>query len=442
MRLFITTYPMRQATISMSKKELDRYDIMLRVIRRELTGVEAAKLLRLSPRQIKRLKASVLERGAQGLIHGNRGQYSNRRIPEKEQIQIAKLLHKHYWDFKPTHATEKLCDNHGIVRDAKTIRRIMIGEELWKPRKGRSKQKHLSWRARKPRFGEMQQFDGSYHDWFEGRDGIGEACLLLSVDDATGKITKAQFASDEGVFPVFTFWRDYTIENGKPRSIYVDKFSTYKMSQQVAKENHDTRTRFQCAMAHLHIEDISAHSPEAKGRVERIFETLQDRLVKEMRLVGVSSWEEGNVFLKDIFIPWFNERYSVEPQEKGDLHIPLSKQENIQIDSIFSRQTIRTVNNDFTLSFNNAWYQLTKGQPVTVCKKDKVTVEERLNGTIYIQFKNKNLNYQVLPERPKHSKKTIPWVLEATSHPQKNKPSEDNPWRKRIHADAFTHNSH
>jgi len=422
----------------MSQKELDRHDIMLRVIRKELTGVEAAELLRLSSRQVKRLKAAVLERGAQGLIHGNRGQRSNRRIPEKEQVKIAKLLRKHYWDFKPTHASEKLCDVHKIVRDPKTIRRIMIEEELWKPRKGRKKQTHRSWRARKLRFGQMQQFDGSYHDWFEGRDGVGEACLLLSVDDATGKITKAQFAKDEGVFPVFAFWKDYILEHGKPRSIYVDKFSTYKMSQQVAKENHDTRTRFQRAMEQLHIEDISAHSPEAKGRVERLFETLQDRLVKEMRLLGISGWEEGDVFLKEVFISWFNERYGVLPQETGDLHIPLTKQEKKQLVSIFSRKETRIVNNDFTLSFHNMWFQLIKSQPVTICKKDKVTVEQRLDGSVHVRLRNKSLNYQILPVRPKHSKKTVPWVLEATSFIQKtSKPTTSYPWRKRIHADAF-----
>jgi hypothetical protein len=429
---------MSQTTIPMSQKEIDRHDIILRVIRKELTGVEAATLLKLSPRQIKRLKAAVRECGAQGLIHGNRGQRSNRRIPEKEQVKIAKLLHKHYWDFKPTHASEKLRDVHKIVRDPKTIRRIMIEEELWKPRRGRKKQTHRSWRARKPRVGQMQQFDGSYHDWFEGRDGIGEACLLLSVDDATGRITRAQFVKDEGVLPVFAFWRDYILEHGKPRSIYVDKFSTYKMNQQVAKANHDTRTRFQRAMAQLHIEDISAHSPEAKGRVERIFETLQDRLVKEMRLLGISRWEEGNLFLTDMFIPWFNKRYGVTPQETGDLHTPLTKQEKKQLDSIFSRRSTRVVNNDFTLSFDNTWYQLTKGQPVTICKKDKVTIEERLDGSFHVRLKNKSLNYQILPARPKRPKKTVPWILEATSPTQKtNKPAVNHPWRKRIHADAL-----
>lgn len=299
----------------MSQRELDRSDIIGRVILRELKGVEAAKLLNLCARHVKRLKANVIKHGAQGLVHKSRGQPSNRKIPDKQREQIVRLLHKHYPDFKPTHASEKLRDLHGIDHSPKTIRAIQINEGLWKPRRGKRKQEHRSWRARKDRFGEMQQFDGSYHDWFEGRDGVGKACLLLAIDDATGKVTQARFVHDEGVLPVFAFWRDYILVHGRPRSIYVDKFSTYKMNQKVAVENHETRTQFQRAMEALTIEDISAHSPEAKGRVERVFETWQDRLVKEMRLAGINTWEEGDRFLEDTFIPWFNERYSVAARE-------------------------------------------------------------------------------------------------------------------------------
>jgi hypothetical protein len=289
----------------------------------------------------------------------------------------------------------------------------------------------------------MQQFDGSYHDWFEGRDGIGKACLLLSIDDATGKVTKARFAHDEGVLPVFAFWRDYVLTHGKPRSIYVDKFSTYKMNQKVAVENHETRTQFQRAMEALTIEDISAHSPEAKGRVKRVFETWQDRLVKEMRLAGVHTWEEGDSFLEETFIPWFNERYRVEAREHGDLHQPLTVKEKNRLDSVFSKYTQRTVNNDFTISFNKTWYQLIKQQPATVCKKDTVTVEERLDGSIHIRLREKNLNYEILPERLKHISKRVPWVIAAsqkqTGALQGIKISAANhPWRKRIRADALS----
>lgn len=428
---------MPKTTISMSQKEIDRHDIIQRVLRREMTGKEVAKLLGLGIRQIWRLKKAVAEHGAKGLIHGNRGKPSNRRLPQKEREQIAGILHKRYADFRPTYASEKLRDIHGIIHDPKTVRAIQIDEGLWKPRRGKRKREHRTWRPRKDRFGEMQQFDGSYHDWFEGRDGIGEACLLLSIDDATGNITKATFAEHEGVLPVFGFWRGYTLTHGKPRTIYLDKFSTYKMNQKVAVENHETRTQFQRAMETLHIEDISAHSPEAKGRVERVFATLQDRLVKEMRLAGITTWEEGNRFLAEVFVPWFNKRYGVGARESGDLHQPLTPKEKKALDSIFSRHTTRTVGNDFTISFNKTWYQLIKGQPVTVCKKDTVTVEERLDGSIHIRLRDHGLNYEILPERPRRSSKTIPWVLPAESKrpgalQSLKKPATDHPWRTPI----------
>lgn len=435
---------MPHANISMSQREIDRSDIIGRVIRRELKGVEAAKLLRLSTRQVKRLKAVVKKYGVKGLIHKGRGKPGNRRMPQEKREQIVRLLHEHYTDFKPTHASEKLHDVHHIAYDPKTIRAILIDEGLWKPRRGRKKQEHRAWRPRKDRFGEMSQFDGSYHDWFEGRDGIGEACLLLSIDDATGKVTKAGFTHDEGVLPVFAFWSGYLLAYGKPRIIYVDKFSTYKMNQQVAVENHETRTQFQRAMEALHIEDISAHSPQAKGRVERVFETWQDRLVKEMRLAGINTWDEGDRFLEETFIPWFNEHYSVEARESGDLHQPLTLKEKNRLDSIFSKHTTRTVGNDFTISFNKTWYQLTKAQPATVCKKDKVTMEERLDDSIHIRFKGKSLNHEILPARPKRSSKTVPWILPATTKQPEvlqsfKKPAANHPWRQQIRAQAITH---
>ena len=434
---------MPHTIISMSQKEVDRYDIIKRVIRKELKGVEAAKLLGLSSRQVKRLKMAVKKHQAKGLIHGNRGKPSNRRIPESEREKIVEILKNKYGDFKPTHASEKLSGIHNLTYDPKTIRAIQIAEGLWKQRRGKKKRGHRSWRPRKERYGQMQQFDGSYHDWFEGRDGIGEACLLLSIDDARGKITKAKFDAHEGVFPVFGFWKEYILAHGKPRSIYVDKYSTYKMNQKVAVENHETRTQFQRAMESLHIEDISAHSPEAKGRVERVFETLQDRLVKEMRLAGVNTWEEGNRYLEEIFIPWFNKRYAVEAAESGDLHQPLTVKEKNRIDSIFSRHTSRVVHNDFTISFDKTWHQLTKQQPVTVCKKDKVTVEKRLDGRLHIRLRDKSLNYEILPERPKRSSKTIPWVLGATQEKPKalqsfKKPAHDHPWRQQARAHIHT----
>jgi hypothetical protein len=394
----------------MSQKELNRYDIIKRLIHKEINGPKAANLLKLSTRQIRRLKAKTKESGAAGLIHGNRGKQSNHKIPETNKEKMVALLHKHYYDFGPTLAQEKLTEIHHIIHDPKTIRQIMIDEKLWQPKAKRQKSEHRQWRQRKSNFGEMVQFDGSYEYWFEDRND--KCCLLASVDDATGKIIKAKFAQDEGVFPVFGFWLEYLKKQGKPHFVYLDKFSTYKMTQKVAQDNHDTKTQFQRAMAELQIEPIFANSPQAKGRVERLFGTLQDRLIKELRLNNISSIKAANEFLEKTFIPIFNAKFSVEPKSKANLHTPLTQKERKQLASIFSRQILRTVQNDFTISFKNHWYQLTKEQPATICKKDKVIVEEHLDGQVMIRLRSKHLNYQVLPVRPK--KQSQPWVLAAT----------------------------
>ena len=337
----------------MSQKEINRYAIIKRLINREINGTQAASFLDLSVRQTKRLKAKVGKQGPQGLIHGNRGQKSHNQIPLKEHAKIISLLQSRYPDFKPTLASEKLRDNHHFDHDPKTIRAIMIKQGLWQPKK-KKQPEHRQWRQRKAFFGEMEQFDGSYEHWLEDRGPY--CCLQIAVDDAKGEITHGRFDSDEGVFPTFAFWQEYLRKNGKPTSIYLDQFSTYKMTQKVAKENHDIKTQFQRAMTELGIELITAYSPQAKGRVERIFGTLQDRLIKEMRLKNISTIEQANHFLQNEFIPWYNQRFAVEARGKANFHQALTKKEEQGLNHIFTRQKERTVQNDFTISVS-LWEQ-------------------------------------------------------------------------------------
>jgi hypothetical protein len=398
--------------LPMSNKELDRYDIIKRLIRKEINGTEASKLIGLSIRQIRRLKGQIILYGPKALIHGNRGKKGNRRLPDKERQRIIKLLHKHYYDFWPTHASEKLVEVHNLIHDPKTIRQIMIDEKLWEPRKTKRKE-HREWRQRKAHYGEMQQFDGSYHEWFETRLP-GKQCLLLSVDDATGDITKAKFDEHEGVFPVFNFWLEYLKKQGKPMSIYMDRFSTYSMNQKLAKENPDTLTQFQRAMRELRIEPILAHSAEAKGRVETMFGTLQNRLVKEMRLRKINSIQEANQYLQDEYIPWYNARYAIQPHAKSNLHNKLTNREQKRLKSIFSRQEQRTIQNDFTISYKTQWFQLTKQQPVTIQKKNKVVIEEYRDGSIKIRLQSKYLNYIQISKGQKQIKRQVPWIIPAT----------------------------
>jgi hypothetical protein len=394
----------------MSQKEINRYAIINRLIKREINGTQAAMFLSLSVRQTKRLKAKVKKQGPAGLIHGSRGKPGNRRLPDAKIQKIIKLLCQYYPDFGPTLASEKLREKHHFDYDPKTIGAIMVKQGLWQP-KQKQQSEHRQWRQRKTFFGEMQQFDGSYEYWLEDRGP--HCCLLLSVDDATGRITHGQFDAHEGVFPVFAFWQEYLLKNGKPVSIYLDQFSTYKMTQRVAQDNHDTKTQFQRAMAEVGVELITAYSPQAKGRIEKLFGTLQDRLIKEMRLKDISTIKQANLFLQHKFIPWYNQRFAVEARGKVNLHQALTKKEAQALGHIFTKQTPRTVQNDFTISYQNQWYQLTKEQPATVCKQDKVMVEQNRDSQIQIKLRGKYLNCQLIPKRTSQ-KKTIPWVLPAT----------------------------
>lgn len=409
----------------MSQKEAKRYGIIQKAIKKEIKGTEAAKILNLTARHICRLKKKVEVEGLEGLIHAGRGKPSPRKLPEKETEKIKKLIHKHYPDFGPTFAAEKLEEDHKIKRDPKTIRAIMIEEELWKPKK-KKKQAYHCWRQRRTAFGELIQYDGSYEYWFENR---GEkCCLLAAIDDATGKITHAKFDEHEGIEPTFNFWQEYFEINGKPHEIYVDKFSTYSMNHKTAKENPDTLTQFERAMAQLDVGVIKANSSQAKGRVERLFETLQDRLIKELRLNKISTKEKANEFLKNTFIPKFNAKFSVTAKSDANLHKKVTKQEKDGFPSIFSRHYERTIRNDFTLSYKNDWYQLEETQSVAMFAKEVVTTEERFDGSVRFKLRGKYLNCKKLPERPKKiSEKAIPWVL---AKPSPTIPSKDHPWRK------------
>ena len=356
------------------------------------------------------------------------------RLPDSERKRIVTLVSEKYLDFSPTFATEKLSESHGITHDPKTIQSILIEANVWTKRTKREKEQHRSWCERRPAKGDLVQFDGSYEHWFEERGG--ESCLLAAIDDATGQVVHAMFDYSEGVKPVCAFWEAYLTENGKPLAIYLDKFSTYRMNLPTARENADTLTQFQRAMQELRIEVIHANSPQAKGRVERLFQTLQDRLIKELRLNNISDIEAANQFLKKKFIPAFNAKFAVEPRIKADHHRPLSQRETNNLSAVLCRQEERTVRSDFTISYNTHWYQLTAEQPVNVCKKDMIIVEERRDGTIQMRLRGKYLNWKVLPARPLKATKHQPWVLPARARPVV-KPPANHPWRLRMSASVL-----
>jgi hypothetical protein len=417
----------------LTPEEQYKFEIITKVISHEIKPGRAALMLDLSTRQIRRLRVAVLDGGSEAAIHGLRGKRGNHHIDKSIKEKTLKIVKEKYSDFKPTLASEVLADYDCIKVNPQTLRRWMTEYGLWKTRK-QKKIEYRSWRPRKEYFGEMEQFDGSYHHWFENRclDELGdpvEVCLLASIDDATGKITGAEFAKNEGITAVFNFWKGYVLNIGKPLNIYLDKFSTYKINHKAAVDNHEFMTQFQRAMLDVGINLISAHSPEAKGRIERLFLTLQDRLVKEMRLANISTPEEGNRFLKEVFLPKFNTRFTVAPAKEGDVHKKLSEIDKKNLNRIFSVQSRRRVNNDFTIQFKNHWYQLTELQLTTVRAGDRVIAEEWLDGTIHFSLKEKYLNYAILSEKPEKIKQP-PLIL--TTHKLNWKPPLNHPWRKRF----------
>lgn len=417
----------------LTPQEEEKARIVQEAIVGTITNSQAAKQLDLSVRQLQRAKARYRKEGAVGIVHKLKGRVSNHHIDQSVKAEAIQVIQKQYEDFKPTFATEKLEENHAISVSPETTRLWMIEAGLWKSRK-QKQSPYRSWRPRKEYFGELEQFDGSYHLWFEQRflDESGcpiEVCLLAAIDDATGIITKAMFTANEGVVAVFTFWEEYCLEHGKPLGIYLDQFSTYKINHKNATDNHDLMTQFQQVTQTLHMPLITAHSAEAKGRVERLFLTLQDRLVKEMRLAGINTPEQGNKFLKEVFLSSFNSKFSVVPAKDGNVHRSLLAQERDGIHHIFSQKETRRINQDFTIQFHATWYQLEEIQLTTVRPLETVLVETWLNGTIHILLRGKELSYFTLPEKPKKHVKQ-PVIL--TTHRLQFNPSPDHPWRKKF----------
>lgn len=405
-----------------------RLTVIEELVEGRINGTTAASKLSMSIRQVKRLKVKFKERGHDGLIHGARGRRGVRKTDNNMENKIVSIIKEQYHDFGPTLACEKLQAVYGIALSDETIRGIMIRNNLWQPKK-RKRSQYFAWRDRRPSYGELQQFDGSYHNWFEGRNSnLPETCLLASIDDATGKITQAVMGVNESVTAVLSFWMEYVKDNGVPKELYLDKFSTYKINHPTAVDNVELMTHFRRAMDNLGTRLIYAHTPQAKGRVERLFQTLQDRLVKEMRLAHIHTLQGANIFLKDIFIPWYNNRYAVVPKSSEDCHRKLDISTVLRLRGIFARQYIRGINDDFTIQYRSNHYQLKEIQPTTVFKTDKVCIEERLDTTIKIRYKTHYLNFFLLPDKPLKAK-SAPAVL--TEHKLNWIPPVNHPWRQR-----------
>jgi transposase len=390
-----------EGILTMSQKEADRYKIVSQIEEKLITIEEASELLGISPRQVYRLLQRVRASGAKGVIHKLRGKKSNRGYPADLKTKVVSLYRKNYSDYGPTLFSEMLVSNHSISVDHETIRKWLRSEAITTSM--RKKRPHRKKRQRRSSFGELLQFDGSYHDWFEGRGP--ECCLLNCVDDATGRVYLKFAISENTHDTMLTMW-EYVNKHGIPRSIYTDRGSVYYAEGKL--------TDFGRAMKQLKVETIFAKSPQAKGRVERFNRTFQDRLVKALRRKGISNIAEANKYLQSEFISEFNKQFSILTTQ-ADVH---RSAEGIKLEDIFCYKTTRQVRNDYTINLAGGYIQLLTGEFPLPRPKQNVTVSKWLNGTMHINYNDQELNYNILKSKPK--KKGY----------KKDPAPRDHPWRR------------
>lgn len=414
----------------MSRRELSRLEVIQRVCRKTLTQAQAAELVSLSLRQVKRLCKAYLVAGAAALVSRRRGRPSNNRLPTEVVARAKQLLCANYYDFGPTLAHEKLVEMHGLSLSLESVRQLMIREQLWKVRRARKVVIHQL-RERRARVGELIQIDGSPHDWFEGR---AQRCtLLVMVDDATSRLMHMQFVECETTFNYFEAVRAYIALHGKPMAFYSDKFSVFRVNIPAALTGTGL-TQFGRAMKELDIELICAHSPQAKGRVERANQTLQDRLVKELRLRAICSVAEANAYLPE-FIKDFNSRFSVEARSGEDAHRPLIQGQNL--DRILALCERRTLSKNLTLSYDNRIYQIETKRAAYTMRGAHVEVRETSAGQITIEYKGRALAYRIHREQERKqarivSTKTLDSKPVQASERRARKryhPPMSHPWR-------------
>lgn len=386
--------------IKMSKKELNRIPIIEKVIQGLLTNKEGAKQIGVTERHFRRIKKTYKQKGAVGLKHKSRGKPSNREIEQEEKDKILDAVKERYLDFGPTLAHEKLLEEGLINFSVETLRTEMIKAGIWKPKKRKKARIHQP-RERREQEGELVQVDGSPHAWFEDR---ADKCdLLVYIDDATGKLLWLEFAESETTEAYFKATEKYLKIHGKPISFYVDKHSVFRVNttkvDSASVEDDNGLTQFGRAMKELSIELIYANTAQAKGRVERVNQTLQDRLVKELRLRNISTAEEGNKYLTK-FLTEFNKRFAVKPRDEVNAHRPLLKRDKLE-DILCFKET-RVISKNLTIQYKNLTYRIKvdSGYEYTL-RRARVMVIERLDGTITINYKNKNLEYSIISKRPK-----------------------------------------
>jgi Homeodomain-like domain len=377
--------------VSMSAREIDRLGVIARVQDGRLTQVKAAEILGLTDRQVRRLQAAYERQGAAGLVSRKRGRRSNNAIPAAVAAEAMSVIRDRYADFGPTLAAEKLAEVHGVALSRETVRKWMSTAGLWRSRRDRVPQPHQP-RYRRECFGELVQIDGCEHRWFENR---GPMCtLLVFVDDATGRLMELRFVASESTFDYFDATKSYVRRHGRPVAFYSDKHSIFRVAREGTSGRDGGVTQFGRAIGELGIDIICANTPQAKGRVERMNRTLQDRLVKELRLQGVCNVGDGNAFLPK-FIEAFNCRFGRAPRNVHDAHRPAPNDQ--MLESVFRWRETRTMSRDLVVHYKRKTYLVkpTADSRALAGSKRQVEVHESADGRVEIRHDGHLLPYEL-----------------------------------------------
>jgi hypothetical protein len=422
-----------EGQLLMTQAERDRLVTLKKAKKKLITQAEAAAELQVSVRHVKRMLKALGVSGDKSVVHGLRGRESNRKIESKIQDKAVKMLSADiYRGFGPTLASEHLAKKHGIAVSRETLRKWMQAAGLWKGRRRRPENVHM-WRQRRSRCGELVQWDTSDHDWLEGR-GSERLYLISMIDDATSRLY-ARFVSSDSTEENMRTLRGYLEDYGRPLAFYTDKASLFHTTEKRRRDepgvDQDPKqmppTQIGRALRELNIVWIAAHSPQAKGRVERSFDTAQDRLVKEMRVAGVKTLEQANQYLRDEFLPWWNRTLTVEPASADDAHRKLDKQHDLT--AILSYVRTPQVKGNYTVPFAGRHYVIEKSSVCTGLRGARVRVEQHLDGSIAMCFKDRYLTFKLCTEPIKTAAAAKP--MPAKDHPaQRAAPRQKSTWMK------------
>ena len=389
---------MVKEVIQMSQKEVDRLDIVQKVENKLLNQQEGAKQLGITTRQFRRIQCSYRLEGAKGIVSKHRGKKSNNKFSAEFKLEIITIIKAHYRDFGPKFAHQKITETHDVKLSVESLRQIMIEYKIWQPKITKS-QKTFQRRKPRSRFGELIQIDGSPHDWFEGRS---KACtLIVFIDDATSKITFMQFFPTENTQGYMAVTKQHLLKHGRPVSLYSDKHSVFNANGKYS-EDTNAQTQFHRAMKTLGIELILAKTPQAKGRVERVNRTLQDRLVKEMRLKGINTIEQGNTYLEE-YREKHNKQFSKSAFDDNDAHREMQHSTR-ELDLILSIHHTRKVSKSLEFTFQNHIHQLEKN--MHHLKQKYITLCDLFKQELVVMCDNKEIGYKVF-------NKLIPPILSA-----------------------------